>query len=376
MLSVIEPRETVFDELDRAEAAKAKSKAAKFNFLDFDEAASSALVDLAPPLIEGLLDQGTMSVLYGDSNVGKTFVAMDMAYHIATGGMYGGMETTKSLVVYVAGEGGNGARRRMAALKDKFAPTDKPPIKLLAYPIDLRRPDADLVPFIAALKEVSAGGQIGLVVVDTLSRALAGGDENSPVDMGAIVKHFDMIRAETGSHLMVVHHTGKDKAKGARGHTLLRAATDTEIEIAEGVISVTKQRDLDKSWSSAFGLEVRTLGVNARGKPVTSCTVRLDGATRVAAERRAPTEGETAVLRAIETLSETASRPEIGVKTKDLEAWCKDNLSGMTRDALNSHLRGLLSKRFLTKETRGFWKLTDKKLSVDLFSDCVEDIFD
>ena len=30
---------------------------------------------------------------------------------------------------------------------------------------------------------------------------------------------------------MLVHHTGKDTAKGARGHSLLRAATDTEIEV-------------------------------------------------------------------------------------------------------------------------------------------------
>jgi hypothetical protein len=354
----------------------AEPKKNKFKFLNFGDAASNALIDLAPPLIEGLLDQGTMSVLYGDSNVGKTFVAMDMAYHIATGGQFGGMETSKSLVIYVAGEGGSGARRRMAALKDKFNPGEEPPLKLLAYPIDLRRPDADLVPFIEALKAVAGeGGQIGLVVVDTLSRALAGGDENSPVDMGAIVKHFDLIRAATGAHLMVVHHTGKDKAKGARGHTLLRAATDTEIEIAEGVISVTKQRDLDKAWSSAFALEVRNLGLNARGKVVTSCTVRLDAVARVTAERRVPTEGEAAVLSAIEALAETASKPEIGVKTKDLEAWCKDNLSGMTRDTLNQHLRGLLSKRFLTKETRGFWKLSASNHCEELLGDCEDGVF-
>ena len=83
---------------------------------------------------------------------------------------------------------------------------------------------------------------------------MAGGDENSSVDMGAMVKHLDAIRAATKAHLMVVHHSGKNKAKGARGHSLLRAATDTEIEVDGGRIAVTKQRDIERNFRSAFGI--------------------------------------------------------------------------------------------------------------------------
>jgi RecA-family ATPase len=68
------------------------------------------------------------------------------------------------------------------------------------------------------------------------------------VDMTSFVRNMDTLRQTTGAHLMVVHHTGKDAARGARGHNSLRAATDTEIEVQideDGTRSamVTKQRD-------------------------------------------------------------------------------------------------------------------------------------
>ena len=373
-----------FDDLSQAEEAgvfaqvelnASKSQPSKFRLLDFDEAADGAISDTAQPLIKGLLDQGAMSVLYGDSNVGKTFVAMDMGYHIASGLPYAKLRTEHMFVIYVAMEGGRGAKRRLAALRDKFKPAAKPLFKLLPSAVDLRRSDVELNDFISALKAVDTGEhRIGLIVVDTLARAMAGGDENSSVDMGAVVKNVGAVQAAIDAHVMVVHHTGKDRAKGARGHTSLRAATDTELEVGEGTIAVTKQRDLDKSWTSAFSLEVRQLGLDRDGDPVTSCTVKLDVAS--AARKREATEGELAVLDAIETISDTSGKPEKGARTKDLETWCKDNLSGMTRDTLNQHIRGLRSKSLISQKTRGYWISERKSNSEDLLDYCEESVFD
>ena len=76
---------------------------------------------------------------------------------------------------------------------------------------------------------------------------------------------------------MLVHHSGKDVAKGARGSSSLRAATATEIEVepSEGysVARVTKQRDLEVAGEFAFSLQVVELGVNPRGGVVSSCVV-------------------------------------------------------------------------------------------------------
>lgn len=336
----------------------AQHNAERFRFLDFDDAASVALEQSNRPLIKGFIDQGTMSVLYGDSNVGKTFVGMDIAFHIAAGLDYAGLRTTQGLVVYVAAEGGNGAKRRVLALKDKYgSAANGARFKLLPMPIDLRRPDADLPGFIAALKAI--GEPIALIVVDTLSRALAGGDENSSVDMGAIVKHFDAIRDATAAHLMVVHHTGKNKANGARGHSLLRAATDTEIEVEEGSIAVTKQRDLERSWSSAFSLEVRTLGMDADGDRITSCTVSLLSKAEAAASdmRIEPTAAEARVLDALSDLLEDVSGAGTGVTVEQLLAGSSDALAGMSVETARMHLRNLKDKGHIVRPKRGFWAL-------------------
>jgi len=250
----------------------------RFTFEPLDQVAETALTMTAAPLVKGLLDQGAMSILYGESNVGKTFVATDLARAIAAGAPWGGMRTTPVRVVYVAAEGGHGARKRAAALFAKYGST--PDFLFLLFPVNLLDPAADIGPLIEALR--GAGG-VGLVVLDTLSRIMAGGDENSSVDMGALVRHLDAIRAAVSCHVLVVHHTGKDTARGARGHSLLRAATDTEIEVSEGRIAVTKQRDLDKTWVSGFDLNVVTLGVDSDGDPVTSCTVSLRDAAKPAA---------------------------------------------------------------------------------------------
>jgi hypothetical protein len=105
-----------------------------------------------------------------------------------------------------------------------------------------------------------------------------GGDENSGEDMGAVVRHADLIRVQTGAHVMFIHHCGKDAARGARGHSSLRAACDTEIEVSgkEGTrtAKVTKQRDFACGDAFGFDLEAVTLGTDDDGDAIRTCIVR------------------------------------------------------------------------------------------------------
>lgn len=321
----------------------------KFEFLKFSDVVATGL-ETNPALIKGLLDQGAMSVLYGDSNVGKTFVAMDMAFHIGAGLDYAGLRTQRGLVVYIAAEGGNGARKRLHALRDKFPDVD-PDFMLLPASVDLLRPDADLVPLVEGVRGL--GGNPAFIVIDTLSRALAGGDENSSVDMGALVKHLDALRrALAPAHLMVVHHTGKDKARGARGHSLLRAATDTEIEVADGEISVTKQRDMDKGFARSFDLIEHKLGIDSDGDIITSLTVRLDSSDGGAAVSEGVTEGETAFLEGLQVLRDTSNEPNGGIRLSEMRAYFKDKLS---YNAIRMLLKKLKKKEILEQKGRGMW---------------------
>ncbi|MBY0459527.1 MAG: helicase RepA family protein, partial [Gemmataceae bacterium] len=197
-------------------------------------------------------------------------------------------------VLYLALEGQSGIANRVAAFKEfRRANAADLPFQVVPVAVDLLSPDGDVLRVIEAARDAAAemGVPVGLVVVDTLSRAIAGGNENSSEDMGALVRHIDLIRQALPAHVLIVHHSGKDGARGARGHSLLRAATDLEIEIARefgtrtSVARVTKHKELEAGDEFAFDLLPVELGVNRRGKPVTSCVVRhVDDEDRPSAE--------------------------------------------------------------------------------------------
>lgn len=364
----LENPENPFTQISENEKKSEKPKR-KFEFLKYADVVATGIIT-NPALIKGLLDQGAMSVLYGDSNVGKTFVAMDLAFHIGAGLDYGGLRTTRGLVVYIAAEGGNGAKKRLHALRDKF-PGIASDFVLLPASVDLLRPDADLVPLVEGVRGL--GVAPALVVVDTLSRALAGGDENSSVDMGALVKNLDALRrALAPAHLMVVHHTGKDKARGARGHSLLRAATDTEIEVADGVVTATKQRDMDKGFSREFTLVEHKLGFDSDGDVITSLTVRLGQQDGGAADREGVTKGETAFLDGLAVLADTAAAGDGSFKLSEILAYFKATLSS---NAVRTHLKKLKKRGFVLQKERGLWLLAENALVSDCVQTCGHDIF-
>jgi AAA domain len=251
----------------------------------FDEAADSALNDPSAALIEGVLDEGGLSVIYGDSGSGKTFVALDKGFHVGAGLDWNGKKVKRGLVVYVAAEGGKRIKRRIAALKKRYreeygGDAPDPLFALVRYSIDLRSSDADLNSLLALVRdaEKKTGEKCVWLIVDTLSRAMAGGDENSPVDMGRVVASADRFRAETGSHFTYVHHTGKDAARGARGHSLLRAATDTEIETTAGSFTLTKQRDGELGFKIGFKLVDLVIGEDMDGNCIKSAVVEWSAA--------------------------------------------------------------------------------------------------
>ena len=255
--------------------------------------------------LEGVLIRAAMSVFYGPSNCGKTFFACDLALHVAYGKTWNGREVTQGGVIYCAMEGAHGIRNRVTAWARHYGLEGAPiPFAIIPVALNLQDPEADTSRLIEAIETAAAkmGQPVALVVMDTLSRAMAGGNENSPEDMGALVMNSDRIRQATGAHVAWIHHSGKDQAQGARGHSLLRAATDTEIEISRldsnspSTARVTKQRELEIDGVWTFSLERVELGKNHRGKPVTSCIVTP--AETMAQEARASlTNGEAMALR-------------------------------------------------------------------------------
>lgn len=230
--------------------------------------------------IEDLLRDNEFSVVYGESNCGKTFFMLDLAMHVALGKKWRGKQVEQGGVIYAALEGGHGTKNRIVAFKKHYNITGKIPLAVIPSNLNFLDTDGDLTELANAIKQAQGRlGRVRLIVIDTLARAISGGDENSSMDMGQLVINADILRSMTGAHIAFIHHSGKDTAKGARGHSSLRAAVDTEIEISRpdtespSSIKVVKQREMEMIDDMAFSLSRIELGTNQRGKAVTSCVV-------------------------------------------------------------------------------------------------------
>lgn len=235
----------------------------------------------APPdeLVEGVLTAGDGSVLYGDSNSGKTFLVIDMGAAVARGVDWLGKRTEPGLVVYLAAESPASVRCRLQAYQ-KHHGCKVPNFAIVQSPIDLFDGEADSDRVVQLVRQIERqrGAKVRLIVGDTLARLSAGANENAGQDMGLVVRRFDRIRTECKAHFLLIHHCGKNAANGSRGWSGIRAAVDTELEVTDSptgrCLEVTKQRDLStKGERIGFRLDPVTLGETKWGEPATSCVV-------------------------------------------------------------------------------------------------------
>lgn len=98
--------------------------------------------------------------------------------------------------------------------------------------------------------------------------------EQSNVIDGRFVAGCDRLKNQTGAHVMVIHHSGKDEAKGARGSYSLLAAVDVEISVtSDKEIKCTKSRDFVTPRDITYELKSVTIGDDQDGDKVTSCVV-------------------------------------------------------------------------------------------------------
>lgn len=257
------------------ERAQARAEFIKSEFVPLSEI-MPALDSLY--LVKGWLGRGASSVIYGESNVGKTFLALDLGLHVAAGTAWHGHRVKQGHVIYIAGEGGGGIRNRLAAARQampELAACADGWFTLLPTRLDLHG-EGDAAALISAIGAITQSP--ALVVVDTLARAMGAGDENTAQDMGQFVQSVDAIRSATGAHVAIIHHSGKDAAKGARGSGSLRAAVDTEIELARNgetiVATAKKQRDMLCGAEFAYQLVSVDLGLDGDGDAVTSAIVQ------------------------------------------------------------------------------------------------------
>jgi RecA-family ATPase len=203
-------------------------------------------------LIEGCIPKDGLAVLYGEPEAGKTLLGLDWALCSATGTPWQGHAVTPGRDFYVYTE----STQRLSVRVDAWLAEHGEHLRELANAnfLPLLRPvnmldKREVRHLIQVLREF----QPDFIVIDTLVRCFGGGNENSTQDMSQFVDGCEALReAFPGSTALIVHHTGKNEARGARGSNALLGAVSAEFHLVKKSeerrsLKNSKQRDAAKA---------------------------------------------------------------------------------------------------------------------------------
>lgn len=230
--------------------------------------------------VKGVLPQTGIAAIIGPSGSGKTFLALDLVAAISRGVSWFGCRVHRAPVAYLALEGEAGIANRVAAYQAHTGHRFTEAFRVVVERFELLSL-GDVPALAETLKASCIVG--GVVVIDTLNRAAAGADENSSVDMGLLIAAATELQVRVGGLVLIVHHSGKDASKGARGHSSLFAALDACIEVSRTEDrrewSLSKAKDGEDGKAHPFRLEVVEIGTDEDGDPITSCVIDQDAPT-------------------------------------------------------------------------------------------------
>ncbi len=274
-----------------AERAYAPEQA---NILEF---ASEVTVDTSnTDLVKGMVPSRAALALYGPSGSGKTFYAIDVVFHIATGKSWRGRRVRRVPVLYIALEGQAGFGKRVKVAIEQIGDPG-PYFARLRLSVNLSGAEAnkaseELISRACDLLERRASEPVGLIVVDTFARAMAGDNENDAAAVNAALSRIDRVCRQRGATCMLIHHPGKDQSLGLRGSSALFAALDVVIRIdrekdaTQRTVTLEKSKDGVEGLIESFTLSRVSLGVDDDGDEITSCSILPTDAVEAAPSSR------------------------------------------------------------------------------------------
>lgn len=305
---------------------------------------------MGPPLawiIKTLLPKAEVGMIFGEAGVGKSFLAYDLAASVSRGESWQALKTKQGRAIYIPAEGAGGFKKRMSAYAQKHGVslTKLPGV----VPAALNLLEVEHV--LDLTREIVAQGPADLIVVDTMAAATPGGDENSGEAMGQMLQHCKAMHKATGALVLLIHHSGKDATKGARGWSGIRGAMDVMIEVTRNgdfrLATVYKMKDGEDGQSWNFKLSPVVLGIDEDGEEITSCVIEVVAPP----ENMGPSEPKSAlgksILRLLKNMGDPCNIAELldaAIKTMPLDAHAKrDQRRAIAKKSLDL----LLAQKFL-----------------------------
>lgn len=226
--------------------------------------------------VKTIVPEAQIGAIFGASGSGKSFLVLDLIAHIALGWSWRGLRVRRGRILYVAAEGGAGVGKRLKAwCQHHEINVDDLDITVLLVPPNIMLRD-DIAELVLA---INAAGGFEHIVLDTYAQVTPGANENTAEDMGLALAHCRAIAEATLAMIWLVHHSGKDAAKGARGWSGINAALDFSLEVTRDEDSnyremrVAKMKDGEDGARYGFKLETLVVGFDDDLDEVTSCVV-------------------------------------------------------------------------------------------------------
>lgn len=201
-------------------------------------------------------------ILYGDSGVGKSGIAIRTAVTVAAGLPWAGRTVKQGCVLYVAGEDAGGVKERIvAAVRD----LDLDPADIALAVIEA--PDGGITGknFERDLKEAAAkiadefemDMEASLIVIDTLAACFGDDSQDDARPASAVMNVLDRISRGVGCAVLAVHHTGKS-GNEMRGSQVFFDRADAVIRAfrhsGSTLLEVTKMRSASSGARFAFDI--------------------------------------------------------------------------------------------------------------------------
>jgi hypothetical protein len=237
--------------------------------------------EVPDPLFKCGIYPGRLSLLVGESGIGKSTLALTAAASFASGRKLLSAFTPNGAgrVLFLSGEDDAAVlRKRLEALEAAYGV--KVPRDRLHF-VDAVSPlltvdgagTTHITPAWTALRKKA--GSYGLVTLDPFVSWLAAGNENDAGTIGRLAEHLKALAAETGAAVLVSHHTSKHGALSleqgaARGSGALAAAARWIGNLArpgEGAQALGIEPE-DCHKFLRFGISKNSYGSRAHGSKI------------------------------------------------------------------------------------------------------------
>ena len=207
------------------------------DIISVDELRDSA-PDRPEELIEGLLFQGRKMIIAALSKGRKTWMNLDLAVSIATGGAWLQFNTKRSRVLYLDFELGD--YEFVSRLNRILHAKEIDSVEKL-WRWGLRGQTLNLDRLLPNIRRFTRKNNIGLIVIDPLYAALQGRDENSNSEMTDLMMELELIAKQTDAAISIVHHFTKGDPSGKLAQDRMSGAGSL-ARAADAIVTLTPHK--------------------------------------------------------------------------------------------------------------------------------------